>query len=155
MARKKKKKWVIGDVFLIPLADGKYSVGQVVAQDKEALNSVVCVFSVEKVEDAGENVSLNSDSIVSALFTTPDLLDSGDWPVVGNEPPVSIDNFIDMKKLKSEGFLGVKIIGSGVVIKFMDACFGLYPWDGFFEPDYLDKLLLSSDKKPSGVIYKE
>jgi hypothetical protein len=146
MAKRRKQEWVIGDVFLVPLADGTYSVGQVVAQVKEALNSVVCVFSMTRIEDESQRVLLNSNEIISAVFTTTDLLDSGDWLVIGNRPPVSVGDFFDMEYLRSEGFLGVKIIGSGVVIKFMDACFGLYPWDGFYESDYLDKLLLSPDK---------
>ncbi len=151
---KKKQKWGIGDIFLVPLEDGTFSVGQVVAQDKEALNSVVCIFTMVRVEGADADISIDLDDVVSALFTTPDLLNSGDWLVVRNEEPIPVDKFFDIKKLKSEGFLGVKVIGSEIVIKLMDACFGLYPWDGFYEPDYLDKLLLSPSNKPANVLYK-
>ena len=151
---KKKQKWRIGDIFLVSLEDGTFSVGQVVAQDKEVLNSVFCVFSMVRVKGSEAEISIDIDNVVSALFTTPDLLNSGDWLVVRNEEPIPVDKFFDIKKLKSEGFLGAKVIGSGVVIKLMDACFGLYPWDDFYEPDYLDKLLLSPSKKPAKVIYK-
>lgn len=151
---KKKQKWKVGDVFLVPLCDGNYSVGQVLSWEKDALNSVVCVFSILKVKNKNVEIALDPDKIISALFTTPDLLDSGDWIVVDNSASLSVDDFFDMKSLKSDGFIGIKVIGSGIVIKFMDACFGLYPWDGFYESDYLDKLLLSPDKKPNKIIYK-
>ncbi len=156
MAKRKKQKWGVGDIFLVPLADGTFSLGQVIGQEKEALNSAVCIFSATKVLSPEDNaiINLDLDSVVSALFVTPDLLHSGDWPVVANSVSVPVEEYFDMSALKAGGFVGTKIVGSGIVIKLMEACFGLYPWNGFFEPDYLDQLLLSPDKKPNGVIYK-
>lgn len=34
----------------------------------------------------------------------------------------------------------------------MEAYFGLYPWNGFYEKNYLDRLLVSPNKKPNQVL---
>lgn len=153
--KRKKQSWIVGDIFLVPLSDGSFTVGQVLAIEKEALNSVICVFTTDRHSCVSSGIHLNERKIISAQFTTPDLLDSGEWRVVGHQNAVLIEKYFDMGKLKSVGFVGVKVIGSGIVMKFLDACFGFYPWDGFFERDFLDKLLLSPSLKPVNVVYKD
>ena len=37
---------------------------------------------------------------------------------------------------------------------FIKAYFSLAPWDDWHDPEYLDKLLISPDKKPESLIYK-
>ena len=37
---------------------------------------------------------------------------------------------------------------------FIKAYFSLAPWDDWHDPEYLDKLLISPDKKPENLIYK-
>ncbi|AOR28252.1 hypothetical protein FORMB_12060 [Formosa sp. Hel1_33_131] len=34
------------------------------------------------------------------------------------------------------------------------ACFGLYPWDEFYDSNYFDMLLVSLNKKIYGITYK-
>jgi hypothetical protein len=157
--RKKRQQWSAGDIFLIPLSDKTFSFGQVVQYAGEALNSVVCAFFGLKAKDEEEGktliVELNDSLLVAVLFTTRDLLDSGDWLIVENKHSIDISPYINLRKMESEGFIGVKVIGSGVVSKFLDAYFGLYPWDGFYKPDYLDNLLVSPEKKPKNIMLKK
>jgi len=157
--RRKKQQWSVGDIFLIPLSDKTFSFAQILQYTGEALNSVVCAFFGLKVKDEAEGkdriVELNDSSLISVLFTTRDLLDSGDWLIVDNKHPIDISPYLNLNKMESEGFIGVKVIGSGIVSKFLDAYFGLYPWDGFYKPDYLDNLLISPKKKPKNVMLKK
>lgn len=37
---------------------------------------------------------------------------------------------------------------------FIKAYFSLAPWDDWHDPEYLDKLLISPDKKPENLIIK-
>ena len=37
---------------------------------------------------------------------------------------------------------------------FIKAYFSLAPWDDWHDTEYLDKLLISPDKKPENLIYK-
>ncbi|MCG8487367.1 MAG: Imm26 family immunity protein [Candidatus Thiodiazotropha sp.] len=154
MARKKRQKLHVGDLFLVPLLDGTYTIGQIVSIEKEALNSVVCVFTATKVDGNSNDVTIDINNIISVQFTTPDLLKSGDWPIVGNEMPVSVNNYINLDGLRMSGFIGVTVTGSGNIIELMNAYYGLSPWNDFHDPNYLDSLLVSPDKKPKNVVYK-
>ena len=156
MARKKKRAWSIGDIFCIPLTDGTYSIGQVVGQEPEALNSVICVFFSRRLGAVPIQLDsqLSERELLSVLFVTRDLLDSGDWQVFCRTEPFPIRKYINVSALKAAGFVGVDIIGSGIVMKFLNAYHNLHPWNGFYEPDYLDRLLISADKKPSHVLLK-
>lgn len=156
MAKKKKQVWGIGDYFTVPLADGTFSIGQVVGQEPEALNSVTCAFFARRLDSATVRLvdHLVERDLISVLFVTRDLLDSGDWQIIFSADPFPTATYFDVAALRAKGFVGVKVIGSGIVIKLMDAYYGLYPWNGFNEPDYLDRLLVSADRKPSHVVLK-
>ena len=53
------------------------------------------------------------------------------------------------------GWVGAKVIGSGNVNKFMNAYFGLSLWDDWHDPTYLDRLLVSPEKRPAKLILKK
>ena len=54
--------------------------------------------------------------------------------------------------LESREFVGAKIIGSGIMQKFLDAYFGLIAWDKWQDPNYLDKLLLPGVPRPANAV---
>lgn len=156
MARKKKQIWDIGDFFTVPLADGSFSLGQVVGREPDAMNSAICAFfarSYDVFPEGVDDLPIASE-LVSMLFVTRDLLDSGDWKVFAKGETFDAAPYIDITTLRECGFVGIRIIGSGIVIKLMGAFYGLLPWNGFYEPDYLDRLLVSPDKKPLKVVLK-
>lgn len=145
--------WTVGDVFAIPTDDGKFAIGQVVGQEPNVLNSAsVALFGerVDCVEDVAK-VTLSTANVFTVQFVTRDLLDSGVWQIVQRRP-VSLPGPHEDKR--SSGFVGAKVIGSGILRKFVNAYFGLYPWDEWHEPDYLDKLLIAPDRKPKSVKYR-
>lgn len=156
MARKKKQLWKVGDYFTIPLADGSFSIGQVVGQEKEALNSVICAFFTRHYPDAPHQLdqALVDQELVAVLFVTRDSLDSGDWKVIFSGDTFPISHYMDIAYLKASGFVGVRVIGSQIILDFMNAYYGFYSWDGYYEPDYFDKLLVSLDRKPSKLLFK-
>lgn len=154
MARRIKQKWKNGDIFLVPQSDGGYTVGQVLSYEVQAMNSAVCAFTLRRATIDEKVKPPAIDEIVSIQFVTIDLLDSGDWPVVGRARVIKFQTLFDLEGHRKNQFIGTVTEGSGIIISFLNACFGLEPWDDWFDPEYLDKLLLSSDKKPNLVIYK-
>lgn len=44
---------------------------------------------------------------------------------------------------------------AGIVRQFLNAAFGLAPWDDWKDPSYLDSLLLDPATRPAKVVYKE
>jgi hypothetical protein len=55
---------------------------------------------------------------------------------------------IPFQHLRGSGFVGATVEGSAVVEKFVDAFYGLAPWNDWYVPDVLDNLLLCAEKKP-------
>ena len=150
----KKQTWDVGDCFTLTLCDGSFSVGQVIGYEPEAMNSAICAFYAQRFPN--RNVAhcngLTDDLLVAVLFVTRDLIDSGDWAVGGHEAPIDAYRYFDLIDLKANGFVGLKIIGSGIVIDLMNAYFGLQPWDDFHNRSYLDGLLVSPDRRPANVV---
>lgn len=152
MARK--QKWKNGDVFLVPLLDGTYTVGQVIRKTKEALNSAVCAFfDIRLIEGAAENIEELTDNLLVALkFSSVGLLDAGEWEVVDNRVPLDTRKYFDLDQLAKDRYLNVNIVGSANLRELMNAYYALSPWNTFYDPQYLDKLLISPDKKPRNLI---
>ena len=153
----RKQDWKLGDVFLVETKDGLKVIGQIVGQEKEVLNSASCAFFNIRVKDANDVANLKelpNSRVFSIQFVTRDLLDDGVWRIV-KQLPISVDNSqLPFETLRSAGFVGAKVIGSGIINEFLNAYYGLVPWDDWKDPAYLDRLLLSVDKKPTKLILK-
>ncbi len=144
-----------GTVFLVRLVDGTHGVGQILKVTKEAMNSVLCAFFDIRLEaDARDPiVALDATHLVSVQFVTPDLLKNGKWTIITERAPaVSIEDYVPLRALERNGFVGAKIVGSGNIGEFLSAYHALCPWDEWADPHYLDKLLVFPDKRPSNVI---
>lgn len=157
MARKKQS-WEVGDVFTVRTSDGKLVLGQVVGQEPKALNSATLAFydvRVDTEEQAKRIRTLDANKAFSVVFATRDLLDSGTWRIVGKAPIGINREDLPYEDLRDSGFVGVKIIGSGNLEEFLNAFYGLAPWDDWKDPQYLDRLLFSPSKKPTKLIFKK
>lgn len=148
---KKRQLWQVGDLFCVPTVDGRQALGQIIGREPDVLDSVAVALFDQRFEtpvEAEAATLRNPDGIYSVLFTTRDLLDSGGWQVVGKADVVLGNGLYPYEHLRGNGFIGAKIIGSGIVTKFVNAYFGLMPWDDWKDPLYLDQLLISAAKKP-------
>jgi hypothetical protein len=143
-----------GDVFLVPLSDGSHSIGQVLRITKQALNSVLCAFfDIRSPENGQFNAALPEDALIAVQFVTPESLKRGSWKVVrSDEVPFDIERHIPLAELASNGFVGAKIRGSGIIDSFLNAYFCLTPWDDWHDPKYFDSLLAPGVKRPRNAI---
>lgn len=152
---KKKKTWGPGDNFLVPLEDDTYGQGQVLSYEEDAMNSVICAFSSIRFEKLPTHLDvIPEESLVAIIFVTRDQLDYGGWPIVNRGPIISWEKYIDIRQMRSRGFIGTKIIGTFNAETLLNAYHGLVFWDDFHDPEYLDKLLISPDRKPADVLLK-
>jgi hypothetical protein len=154
----KRQKPQIGDVFLVPQQDGKCSLGQVLAFEKQMMNSVSCAFydmRFTSSDDVQLPPTLPFESIIAVLFTTHDLLRRGTWKIVGHMP-VSLERaHFPYEHLRgSGGWTGAKMHGSGIVREFLDAFYGLSFWDDWHDPAYLDGLLFRGRQRPANIKLK-
>lgn len=156
MARRNQS-WSIGDIFTVRLNNGQFVLGQIVGREAKVLNSATVAFYDYRfdAEDEAKKVgSLQREKAFSVVFSTRESLDSGDWHVVENrEVGVSIED-MPYEHLRSSGYVGAKVVGSGILDEFLNAYYGLAPWDDWKDPQYLDRLLLSPSKKPSNLVFK-
>lgn len=146
--------WNEGSIFLVPLSDGRSAVGQVLRRTPRALNSAICAFYDLRVFPRAKVApeDLDVQRLISLLFVTTDLLTYGVWPLVGEAPPRHLERMTRLPALEKASYVGAKVIGSGNVREFLEAYDGLRPWDDYADPQYLDKLLVSPDKKPTRVV---
>jgi hypothetical protein len=153
---RRRQNWEIGDVFTVPTADGQLALGQIVAREPSVLNSVtVALFDQRYVPSPSiVPMDLSAARAFSVLFTTRDLLDSGVWRVVGTKPVAIQREQLPYESTRAAGFIGAKVIGSAIVREFINAFFGLVPWDDWKDPNYLDGLLRPARKRPAGVMLK-
>lgn len=157
-ALRRRQKWNAGDLFLIGLKDGTCIVGQVIARERQALNSVgIALFNmrINRDTEIDDVAALTSDRLVAVLLATHDLLGNGTWRVIGNRPVRVPVKMIPYERFRSKDWIGADITGSGIINEFVNAYFGLVPWDDWHDPNYLDGLLLSLDKKSSDVMLKD
>jgi hypothetical protein len=153
---RKKQRWAIGDIFVVELMDGTYTIGQIVGQERPVLNSVsIALFEVKcGSQELAKNVLIPQSRLFSVLFATRDLLDSGKWAVVGTRSILIRPEQFPFEHLRDAGFVGAKIIGSAIVTAFLNAYYGLAPWDAWKDPNYLDSFLVTAEKKPRNLILR-
>lgn len=145
--------WNVGDCFIIPLIDGRGLLGQVVAVEPDVLNSVTCAL-FGQVANQEECPTPDLNRLFSVLFTTRDLLDQGKWRIVGCQPVAVPRSMFPYERLRDNRFIGAKVIGSRNVVEFANAFIGLSAWNDWADAEYLDRLLISPDIKPTGLINK-
>lgn len=153
MKKRSKQRWRVGDYFKVPLSDGSWGFGQVVGIEPAAIGSAICAFFPVR-EESSEATPSDFGKPFSVIFVTKDLLDSADWPVCSSGKAIEVENYINVDSMRARRYVGTRIIGSGIAIKMVEAYFGLYPWSGFHDPNYLDGHLVSPEMKSKWAVYK-
>jgi len=135
--RPRPKKWKVGDVFCIPLRDGSFAYGQVLAQDYRTPTCSLFELRTEQMQRDWQVVP--KSRIITILHLGPELLDKGIWVVLGNQP-VSADP--DSGPGGRQGQIGCRSFGANKLVQLAEAYHGLIPWNSFYKQDYLDELLM-------------
>jgi Immunity protein 26 len=155
---KSKQKWRIGDVFTIATTDRRFAIGQIIGQEPDLMRSVTVALFDERygtLREAGEKAKCDPANLFAILFVTVNHLESGDWHIVGHRSATVDSRFSPHEQTRIAGFVGAKVVGSGIVNDFVEAFYGLAPWDDWKDPHYLDSLLISTGVKPvDRLVYK-
>lgn len=128
-------------------------VEQVLSLQREALNSVVCAFSLLSPKEVRRREEVRPCNVISIQFVTRNLLDCGAWPVFQHGTVLAYHALFHLQSHIDQEFVGTEIIGAGIMRNFLDACHGKFPWNGYFDPEFFDKLLIAPDRKPRSVVY--
>ena len=140
------------DIFLVPLLDGKFGVGQIIVCPPDApVGTRVCVLTRRKAARAELQSPLHLSEALSLVVVQDDHLKDGTWPIVGFEAIPPIDRAFKVNKAIKSRFDSVAIQDPAIIEAFVNALHGLYPWDGFPDPDFFTKLLITPDRIPASV----
>lgn len=150
---KRKVKWVPGDVFVIPLCDGRVAIGQVL--DLMMVNQVRVALYDETFPSPEAIVlaqSCQPEHLVSLITSSREQLDYGVWKIVGNRPVLVPLPQYPNEQFRAQGWVGAKHYDAALVEDFMEAFYALRPWDNWFDPNYFDAFLISPSKKPNRLL---
>lgn len=155
MVKKKKIDWKFGDVFLVPLKNGNYATGQIL--DLQMTNVVRVALYDEPINDLQQldvNSSCSPDNLISMVACSREQLDFGVWKIVGNKPIKILNKDYPNEQFKRKNWVGAIIYDAALLEDFFNSFYSLLPWDDWFNPNYLDQFLISLDKKPKKLLYK-
>lgn len=144
-----------GDYFAIPLENGEFSVGQILRACTFG-NCACIIFNQKLPQEIPENIHFEESSIISALFVVTALIKKY-FPIIqsGTSDKHLLQKFFpDIERFEQGDIMGLLSNQTGIVEGLANAYFGLAPWDGWYDPEYFDTLLVSPDKKPQNLIYK-
>ncbi|AKS45894.1 hypothetical protein SAMN05444287_0997 [Octadecabacter temperatus] len=132
------------DHILIPLLDGRHGVAQVVRLQDDR----VFLYLSNRRHHQNDKVVAFADNDVNA-FMFVDIADLPDnhWPVIGYD---AIPNLRRAPEHLSWDLLGEKdpIHDPSIIEAFANAVHGLYPWDGFPDPEFFTNMLSDPNTLP-------
>lgn len=128
------------DHILIPLLDGTFARAQV-AQTPPG-QALVYLTATRAAETTNAGPLQRSD-VIAMLFIDTTSLSSSRWPVIGYDAiPVGLTSMaLDMPSLTAHD----PAIGEALA----NAIHGLYPWDGFPDPDFFTDMLVDGVDIPA------
>jgi len=138
MPRQKVK---VGDVFLVPIENKVFVLGQIVEEEKEVLNSITCAF-FDCTAINIDKANLDFSKPISCQFVSRDLFSCGNWVRVNNSPNQVDNSLLPYREAKNNGWIGSKVIGSENIKDFLSAFYGMRDWYEMYQPEYYENLLL-------------
>jgi hypothetical protein len=152
---RKNQPWKAGDIFCVEQSDGKSCVGQIVGLMMPNVPS--CAFY--DLRFSGKEVptqidELSFEKLIASLSTTRELLDRRIWRIIAHISPCLPQQFWPNEPCRDVGWVGARTYGAGIVEDFLNAFYGLAPWNCYADPRYFDRMLFSPERKPEKIIMK-
>jgi len=145
---RKKQEWSLGDVFLIPLLDGDAVPGQILDLMMPNVVTVVMIDDKTSADGDYEIGDLHRRRIITTKAVTRELLDSGYWRVLRGRDLLVPQPLWPNESTRKHAWVGAKVSDAGLLEGFMNAYYGLAPWDSYHDPLYLDKQLWPGTPRP-------
>ena len=95
------------------------------------------------------------DNVISCIAVSREQIDYGVWRILGYTDIICDKNMFKNEGFASNGYVGAKVYDAALAEDFLSAFHAIIPWDDWFDPNYLDALLISKQKKPNNLKYKD
>jgi len=141
----------IGNIFAIPLGDGTFAIGQVLAHEQGMLGAISCAFyglRYKAIPSLDALPMLDETLLIASHFTGKDRLVGSHWTILGKLEPILSTDVYPYESQRVMGWAGAKMIGTAILEEFLQAYWGLAHWDNWGDPNYLDGVLLPGNKRP-------
>lgn len=159
-SKRKKVPWVIGDIFAITLNTGKYAIGHILSQRLPNTIRIALYDEILEMTEGNDiNILCRETDLISLIEVTKEQIDFGVWKVIGNKPTdIPISRHANEQYRSPDPYkdgVGSEVLDAAVAEDFMNAFYGLHPWDDWYDPQFYDKMLVDKSKKPAHLIYKK
>jgi hypothetical protein len=144
----RRKIFATGDVFYVSLENYGDVLGVVLLEQGDASKYLACGFSLKRDDET--SAPLCGDDLIAVSLITPENLERGRWPVVGKIDPIDPRNYVELNAAATKDFIGVPVVGGGVIHKFLDACVGSRSWTSFADPEFLISFFFLELSGPKG-----
>jgi hypothetical protein len=116
------------------------------------MNSFTCAFFDQRVKSADTiTFPLIRSSVLSCQFVTRDAFNRGKWTRVRSEAVQVSESDLPYRETEQSGWIGAKVIGTGLMTGFLNAYFGLRSWNEMKNPKYYESLLFGRRPPPIAV----
>ncbi|SMX30978.1 hypothetical protein [Octadecabacter ascidiaceicola] len=130
------------DHILIPLLDETFALAQV-ARIEWGRTRIMILISDRSSARTTKAKAIPADAIVAAAIVSSDAVQPEQWPVIGYDAVPRIAGYHDLY------LAGEDPIAPAIVEAFATALHGLYPWDGFPDPDFFTNMLRDPEVLPA------
>jgi len=152
--KKKKIVWDTGDAFVISLKNNNFCVGHVL--DQRMINTVrIALYDELLTASEIRDVSFlcKTDKLISLIEVTKEQLEYGVWKIIGNKKSDLPISKYPNELYCSENWVGSVVYDAALAEDFVNAFYALLPWDDWYDPHHLDKILVDISKKPKRLIF--
>lgn len=137
------------DLFLIPLLNESYCVGQVIDVTDTA---ILCAVSQRQTGAGTEVPALSLSELAALMLIEPTAIITGLWSIAGFDTIPHVNSLFNWKAAKKSGYANLAVHDPAVIEAFANAIFGLYPWDGFGAPDFFSRFLIDPTSVPKAAV---
>jgi len=154
---KNRKKTTIkpGDLFAVPLKDGRFKLGQVLGPQEFGGFFPCALLSIDVNSDSmTPNAPPSRNHMLSSVSLSRIAFDTGDWPIIGSAE-ICLERMEWPNAIpRARGdHVGARLYDAGVGESFLNAYYGMMPWDSSYDPHYFDAILFTAAPRPLDAVY--
>ncbi|WP_342043809.1 Imm26 family immunity protein [Bacillus sp. OTU2372] len=150
--RPKKQRWVVADIFSIPLKNGSFSFGQIIKKDELGF-PLCCLFDLVSNE-VEEIHNIINENVVSILPISSQSLDNHTWKIIGNKSVVvAVEEVIKGQPKNYLRRITRSTYSVSSLKELAEALNGIRPWNENIDVNYFDKMLVPDYQKPDNLLF--
>ena len=142
--------WDQADLVTVPLLDGGLGLLQIV--DRAGPDAALAALTLRRPAPGAAVAPLAASDITSFQRIATGAIVDGTWTIAGFEQIPRRAALPDLDVARLRDWPGLPLRDPAVIEAFLNACHGLYPWDGFPDAAFFDTFLLPGRTRPDAAV---